>query len=665
MAKDYRLEKRKFVIGGIALTIVLIYLIRLFVLQITTDDYKKNADSNAFLNKIQYPSRGAIYDRNGKLLVFNQPAYDITLVPKEVENLDTLDLCESLGITRAQFLKIMSDMRDRRRNPGYSRYTNQLFMSQLSAEECGVFQEKLFKFPGFYIQRRTIRQYSYNAAAHALGDIGEVSVKDMEADEEGYYIRGDYVGKLGVERSYEKYLRGEKGVEILLRDAHGRIQGRYMDGEYDRPSIPGKNLTLSLDIDLQILGERLLKNKIGSIVAIEPETGEILCLVSSPNYDPHLMIGRQRGKNHLMLQRDKQKPLLNRALMGVYPPGSTFKTAQGLTFLQEGIITEQSPSFPCSRGFHYGRLTVGCHAHGSPLPLIPAIATSCNSYFCWGLFRMFGDRKYGSPQNAITVWKDHMVSQGFGYKLGVDLPGEKRGLIPNAQFYDKAYRGHWNGLTVISISIGQGEILSTPLQIANLGATIANRGHFTTPHIVKEIQDAQLDSIYRHPRNTTIERRHYESVVEGMRAAATGGIAVSGRCLGLDTGAALIIRSTSVSVVSIIGCCLGLWFCGGIISAIVVSVIVTLASHRCVQRYIGHGNGCIVILQFFRFCGNRYAVTVFKRILYLESHFKKCSVCIQFCRGCKYKHCFSFGFIATDRIVDVGQNAIHHGACFR
>ncbi len=461
MAKDYRLEKRKFVIGGIALTIVLIYLIRLFVLQITTDDYKKNADSNAFLNKIQYPSRGAIYDRNGKLLVFNQPAYDITLVPKEVENLDTLDLCESLGITRAQFLKIMSDMRDRRRNPGYSRYTNQLFMSQLSAEECGVFQEKLFKFPGFYIQRRTIRQYSYNAAAHALGDIGEVSVKDMEADEEGYYIRGDYVGKLGVERSYEKYLRGEKGVEI--------------------------------------------------------------CLVSSPNYDPHLMIGRQRGKNHLMLQRDKQKPLLNRALMGVYPPGSTFKTAQGLTFLQEGIITEQSPSFPCSRGFHYGRLTVGCHAHGSPLPLIPAIATSCNSYFCWGLFRMFGDRKYGSPQNAITVWKDHMVSQGFGYKLGVDLPGEKRGLIPNAQFYDKAYRGHWNGLTVISISIGQGEILSTPLQIANLGATIANRGHFTTPHIVKEIQDAQLDSIYRHPRNTTIERRHYESVVEGMRAAATGG----------------------------------------------------------------------------------------------------------------------------------------------
>lgn len=523
MAKDYRLEKRKFVIGSIALGIVLIYLMRLFTLQIATDDYKKNADSNAFLNKIQYPSRGAIYDRSGKLLVFNQPAYDISIIPKEVEDLDTLDLCQSLNITREQFLRIMRDMKDRRRNPGYSFYTNQLFMAQLSAEECGVFQEKLFKFHGFYIQRRTIRQYAYQVAAHALGDIGEISAKEMKADKEGYYIRGDYVGKLGVEQSYEKYLRGEKGIEILLRDAHGRIQGHYMDGKYDRPSVPGKNLTLSLDINLQILGERLLKNKIGSIVAIEPETGEILCLVSSPNYDPHLMIGRQRGKNHLMLQQDKMKPLINRALMGVYPPGSTFKAAQGLTFLQEGIITEQSPAFPCSRGFHYGKLTVGCHAHPSPLPLIPAIATSCNSYFCWGLFRMFGDRKYGSPQKAITVWKDHMVSQGFGYKLGVDLPGEKRGLIPNASFYDKAYHGHWNGLTVISIAIGQGEILATPLQIANLGATIANRGYFVTPHMVKEIQDNQIDSLYRTPRYTTIEKRHYESVVKGMRAAATDG----------------------------------------------------------------------------------------------------------------------------------------------
>ena len=514
MAKDYTLEKRKFVIGGVAIVIVIIYIMRLFVLQIMTDTYKKNADSNAFLNKIQYPSRGAIYDRNGKLLVFNQPAYDITFVPREVTELDTLDFCRTLNITKEQLLKRMKDVKNRWMNPGYSRYTHQVFMTQLSAEECGVFQEKLFKFPGFYIQRRTIRQYTYNSAGHALGDIGEVSMRDIEADD--YYIRGDYVGKQGIEKSYEKYLRGEKGVEVLLRDAHGRIQGHYMDGKLDRPSIPGKNLKLGLDIDLQMLGERLMKNKIGAIVAIEPETGEILCLVSAPNFDPHLMIGRQRGKNHNMLQRDKQKPLLNRAIMGVYPPGSTFKTAQALTFLQEGII-QPSTSFPCSHGFIYGGLRVGCHGHGSPLPLIPAIATSCNAYFCWGLYRMFGDKKYGSPQNALTVWKDHMVSQGFGYKLGTDLPGEKRGFIPNAGVYDKAYRGSWNGLTVISISIGQGEVLSTPLQMANLAATIANRGY-----IVKDIQDAELDSTYRERRYTSIDRSYYEEIVEGMRAAVTG-----------------------------------------------------------------------------------------------------------------------------------------------
>lgn len=519
MAKDYKLEKRKFVIGGVATVIVIIFIMRLFVLQIMTDSYKKNADSNAFLNKIQYPSRGAIYDRNGKLLVFNQPAYDITFVPREVTELDTLDFCRTLSITHEQFLKRMKDVKNRWMNPGYSRYTHQVFMTQLSAEECGVFQEKLFKFPGFYIQRRTIRQYSYNAAGHALGDIGEVSMKDIEADD--YYIRGDYIGKQGIEKSYEKYLRGEKGVEVLLRDAHGRIQGHYMDGKLDRPSVPGKNLTLGLDIELQMLGERLMKDKIGAIVAIEPETGEILCLVSAPNFDPHLMIGRQRGKNHNMLQRDKRKPLLNRATMGVYPPGSTFKTAQALTFLQEGVI-QRSTSFPCVHGFVYGGLRVGCHGHAAPLPLIPAIATSCNAYFCWGLYRMFGDRKYGSPQNAITAWKDHIVSQGFGYRLGADLSGESPGFIPNAGFYDKAYRGSWNGLTVISIAIGQGEVLSTPLQMANLAATIANRGYFVTPHIAREIQDAELDSIYRERRYTTIDREYYDDIVEGMRAAVTG-----------------------------------------------------------------------------------------------------------------------------------------------
>ena len=519
MKKDYTYEKRKYVIGGIAILIVLIYSIRLFNLQILSN-YKEAAESNAFLHRTQYPSRGAIYDRNGELLVFNQPAYDIMFIPREVNELDTLDFCKTLGITQEQFLKRMQDVKNKRLNPGYSRYTPQVFLTQLSAEECGVFQEKLFKFPGFSIQRRTIRQYSYNAAGHILGDIGEVSPKDIEKD--NYYVRGDYAGQQGIEKSYEQYLRGEKGVEILLRDAHGRIQGKYNDGANDKPSVPGKNLKLGIDIKLQQLGERLMQNKIGAIVAIEPSTGEILCMVSAPTFNPELMLGRQRGKNHKMLQQDKKKPLLNRAIMGTYPPGSTFKTAQGLTFLHEGIVNESSTLYPCSGGFNYRNLRVGCHAHSSPVSLIPAIATSCNSYFCWGLFRMIGDDKYNSVQNALTVWKDHMVSQGFGYRLGVDLPGEQRGFIPNAQFYDRAYRGSWNGLTIISISIGQGEITATPLQIANLAATIANRGHFTTPHVVKEIEDNELDSLYRFPRQTSIDSHYYDHIVEGMRAAVTG-----------------------------------------------------------------------------------------------------------------------------------------------
>lgn len=521
MERDYRLARRRYVIGGAVLVVVALFIVRLFMLQIMSDDYKKNADSNAFLQKIQYPSRGVIYDRTGKLLVYNQPAYDITVVMKEITQLDTLDLCNTLKITPEFVRKRFSDLKDRRLNPGYSPYTNQVFLTQLSGEDCGIFQEKMFKFPGFYIQRRTIRQYKYNAGAHILGDIAEVSKSDMESDT--YYQPGDFIGKQGVERFYEKQLRGEKGIEVLLRDAHGRIQGNYMDGKFDKASVPGKNLTLSLDIELQMLGERLLEGKIGSIVAIEPSTGEVLCLVSSPTYDPRLMIGRNRGKNHLAMSRNPWKPLLNRAIMGTYPPGSTFKTTQGLTFLQEGVINVGT-TFPCAHGFSYRGLHVGCHAHPSPLPLLPSIATSCNSYFCWGLYYMIGSRqKYGSVQNAMNTWRDYMVSMGFGYKLGIDLPGEKRGMIPNARFYDKAYRGSWNGLTVISIAIGQGEVTATPLQIANLGATIANRGYFVTPHVVKEIEGEPMDSVFSEKRYTKVDKSHYDEVAQGMRMAVLGG----------------------------------------------------------------------------------------------------------------------------------------------
>ena len=302
MKRDYRLEKRKYVLGGAVVVVTFIYLLRLFTLQIMSEDYKKNADSNAFLNKTQYPSRGVIYDRNGKLLVYNQPAYDVTMVMKEVNNLDTLDFCTTLNITKDYFERRIREIKDRHSNPGYSPYTHQVFMTQLSAEECGVFQEKLFKFPGFYVQRRTIRQYAYNSAAHVLGDIAEVSKKEIEEDD--YYVRGDFIGKQGIERSYENYLRGEKGVEILLRDARGRIQGHYMDGAYDKKPVPGKNLNLGIDIELQQLAERLLEGKIGSVVAIEPSTGEILCMASAPTFDPRMMVGRQRGKNHNDLARD-------------------------------------------------------------------------------------------------------------------------------------------------------------------------------------------------------------------------------------------------------------------------------------------------------------------------------------------------------------------------
>ena len=498
--KNYELANRRYVIGGVATLIVVVYIIRLFMLQISSDDYKKSADSNAFLKRIDFPSRGVITDRHGKLLVFNQPSYDIMVVMNEVgDHLDTLEFCQTLNISRQEFDSRMATIKDRNRNPGYSRFTQQLFLTQLSDKDFSVFQEKMYRFPGFYVQRRSIRQYQYPYAAHVLGDVAEVSPAEVEADD--YYQPGDYIGKLGVERSYERQLRGEKGVKILLRDAHGRIQGSYQNGALDRRPKPGKNLTLAIDFDLQALGERLMQNKIGSIVAIEPSTGEILCMVSSPTYDPRLMVGRQRSKNHLELSRNAWKPLLNRSIMGQYPPGSTFKTTQGLTFMNEGIIHPTQTAYPCGHGFNYKGLHVGCHGHASPLPLVPALSTSCNGYFCWGLFYMLSAKsKYGSVQKAMNTWRDYMVSMGFGYRLGVDLPGEKRGLIPNAQFYDNAYKGSWNGLTIISIAIGQGEVNATPLQIANLGATIANRGWYYVPHVVKKVQGEPLDtSIIQRP----------------------------------------------------------------------------------------------------------------------------------------------------------------------
>ena len=515
--RNFDNEKRKYVLGAVVVGVLLVYVAQLFNLQILSDEYKDKADSNAFYKKTLYPARGLMYDRKGRLLVYNQPAYDITFIPREIRKVDTLDLCNTLGITVDDFNDRMKRLR---RSRGYSSYTEQVFMSRLSAEEFAKFQEKMYRFPGFYVQKRSIRQYAYGAAGALFGDIGEVSQKKIDSDP--YYFRGDYIGTQGLEASYETVLRGKKGTEMLLRDAYGRIQGNYLNGAHDTMPTAGKDLTLGLDIELQALGEELMKDKIGSIVAIEPSTGEILCMVSAPTYDPRLLVGRQRGENHKKLSQDKRKPLMNRAVMGTYPPGSTFKTSQALTFLQEGIITPET-SFPCSGGFRFNKFKLGCHAHYSPIPLAPAIATSCNAYFCWGLVRMFSSEKYSGSAEAMNRWRDYMVSMGFGYRLGVDLPGEARGMIPNADYYTKHYGKYWNAVTVISISIGQGEVTLTPLQIANLCATIANRGTYIAPHLVSSIKGDTIASKYKEPHSTMAERKAYENIVEGMRQAVLNG----------------------------------------------------------------------------------------------------------------------------------------------
>lgn len=517
----YNEENRQYVIGGAVVLLVLIFIARLFYLQVLDNDYKAWADSNAFLKKTLYPSRGMLYDRNGKLLVYNQPAYDVMLIMREIQPFDTTDLCDILGITKAQFIKRMGDIKNRKLNPGYSSYVPQVFMNQLSAQEYGVLQEKLYKFPGFYIQNRTIRQYQYPYAAHVLGNIGEVNQRDIQKDP--YYVQGDYSGRTGVEKFYEEILRGEKGVEILLRDAHGRIKGRYEEGKHDVVPQSGKNLTLAIDMDLQAYGEKLMQNKLGGIVVIEPETGEILAMVSAPTFDPSMLVGRMRGKNHQLLEKDPNKPLFDRPIMAYYPPGSTFKPVQGLVFLQEGIISPQT-MYTCYHGYPLRGGKPACHGHASPLNLVSALATSCNAYFCWGLHDMLDSRKrYPSIQEAFEVWKNHVVSMGYGYKLGIDLPGEKRGYIPNSQVYDKIYRKRWNSSTIISTAIGQGEITSTPLQIANLAATIANRGYFFTPHVVKKIEDMPLDTLYTKKRKTSIDSHYYDYIVEGMAQAVSGG----------------------------------------------------------------------------------------------------------------------------------------------
>ena len=516
-------KRRRYILIAVCL-LVLIYILQLFSLQILNTDYKQRADSNAFLYRNIYPSRGVMHDRNDKLLVYNQPAYDVMVIFRETKEMDTLAFCRAVNISIDKFRQKVADVKNRKLNPGYSPYTPQTFLTQLGIKEYGILQESIYKFPGFYIQNRTVREYNYKYAAHVLGYIAEADKQNLADDE--YYLPGDYIGKSGIEKQYETVLRGTKGVEVLLRDAHGRIKGKYEDGMLDQDPVAGKDLTLSIDIDLQGYGEALMKNKLGSIVMIEPKTGEILCMVSSPTYDPSLLVGgSQFGDNFTVLKQDPYLPLLNRAINGAYPPGSTFKPAQALVFLEENII-QPNTYYTCSAGFPPLNGHPNCHGHPSPLSLVPAIGYSCNSYFCWGMKAMLENKKYGSIQNALDKWRSRMVAQGYSRLLGVDLPGEKRGSIPNGEYYDKRYN-RWNAFTIISNAIGQGEVEATPLQICNLAATVANRGYYFPPHIVKQIKDTPLDTFYVTPVKTGINFAHYETVIEGMRWAVAG---VGGTC---------------------------------------------------------------------------------------------------------------------------------------
>ena len=516
----YIYDHRRYILAGVVIVVLLVFLMRLFSLQIFSDDYKKWADSNAFQRLTLYPARGVVYDRKGNLLVYNQPSYDVMVIMREIKHLDTLDFCQTVGITKDFFDERIAAIKDRALNPGYSPYVSQVFLSQLSVVEYGVLYEKLYKFSGFFIRPRPLREFGCSNAAHILGSLGKVKPEEIAQDD--YYVPEDNAGRSGIERSYEKILRGEKGVEILLRDTHGRIKGKYENGEHDIAPVSGKNLTLSIDMELQAYGEKIMKNKPGAIVMIEPSTGEILCLVSWPTYDPNLLIGREGGFNYLQLMNNPLRPLFDRSIMGAYSPGSTFKPAQALIFLQEGVVTKEK-TYPCYPGYSYTGGSVGCHLHPSPISLIPAISTSCNAYFCWGLHDLLDSRsRYKTVQEAFEKWRNYMVSMGFGHPLGVDLPSERRSsMIPNSQFYDNAYNNRWSSGSIISTAIGQGEILATPLQICNLAATIANRGYYIVPHVVHSIQDMELEEKYRTPKYTDFKQEYYEYIVEGMRAAVT------------------------------------------------------------------------------------------------------------------------------------------------
>lgn len=505
-------SERKYLIGGLILLVALIYMVRLFVLQLMDPSYKASASSNVLRHITQYPSRGLIYDRRGEMIVFNEPAYDLMVIPSQVRAFDTLELCSILKIERAYLQESIRKARS------YSVFLPSVFLKQISSEDYAVLQEKLYKFPGFYVQPRTLRKYAGNFGSHILGYVGEVD--DQIILENSYYKMGDYIGISGVENTYEDELRGRKGVNIFLVDVHNRIKESYQEGRYDTTAMVGNNLTLTIDASLQEYCERLMQNKTGSVVAIEPSTGEILALVSAPTFDPAMLVGRPRTENYRALAQDTLKPLFNRALMAFYPPGSAFKVINGLVALQEGIITPRT-RISCSGAYVVGRLSVACRHHPSPLDVSGAIQYSCNTFFSHVFRNTLDSRNYESVTEGYKVWRNHLLSFGLGQKLDTDFPNELRGNVPTPEYYDRYYgRNRWRSLQLVSLGIGQGELGVTPIQMANMAATIANRGYYLTPHVVKEIEGLEnIRERFLEKHVTSIDSIHYEAIIQGMDEA--------------------------------------------------------------------------------------------------------------------------------------------------
>ena len=506
---------RRHIIRFIIILIGLVYIVKLFLLQVVDNTYKSTASNNVLRYVTQFPARGLIYDREGKLLVFNEAAYDLMLVPRQLEAFDTIEFCQILNISKEYIDESI------KRAKKYSYYNASIFLKQVSSKTYATLQEKLYKYPGFFVQSRTLRKYTNENGAHLLGYVGEVNEKGIENDD--YYKLGDYVGISGVEKSYEKYLRGEKGVNVYLVDVHNSIKGAYANGRLDKKAKVGSNIISTINCDLQAYGEKLLKNKIGSIVAIEPSTGEILTLVSSPTYNPELLIGRARTKNYVSLMSDTLKPLFNRALMAQYPPGSTFKIINGLIGLQEKVLYTNT-QYECEGAYYAGRFRLGCHIHKSPLNFTESIQISCNAYYCYVFRSILDNKKYTSIRESFDQWRDYVTSFGFGTYLNSDLGNELKGLVPTKQTYDRIYgeRG-WRSLTLISMAIGQGELGTTPLQMANMTAAIANRGYYIAPHVVKEIEgDFEMDERFFKKQYTKIDSSYFEIAIKGMDLAVNG-----------------------------------------------------------------------------------------------------------------------------------------------